>query len=311
MDCQFYGYTPRRAAQAPRRRRRRSRRRRGVPPVFRAGALCLLPVAALLILALRSPGKSTAAASAPQTSAAEDAAAPSAPAVQAPPVRGEAPSYAVPDAAPADTYDFSAPVPESPPVDGSYFDDAVFIGDSRTEGLLLNTGLYNAVCYAHKGLMVDTVMTKPVVNKDGRKLSVIDALKTTDFSKVYLMLGINETGWAYSSIFQSKYGQLIDAIREINPDATIYIQGIMPVSNTVSSTHAYVKNSKISEYNGLLKDLAAEKQVYYIDTETAVAAADGSLPEDAAADGVHLVQAYCYQWLDYLKTHTITQPKER
>lgn len=203
-------------------------------------------------------------------------------------------------------YDFSKPVPVSDTVEDTYFDDAVFIGDSRTEGLILNTGLSNTTSYVYKGLMVNTVFTKAVIKKDGEKISVMDALKTTNFSKVYIMLGINETGWAYSRVFQEKYGDIIDAIQEINPDALIYIQGIIPVSDKVSSEHQYITNKKISEYNRLLQELAEEKQVYYIDTENAVISANGSLPEDAAYDGIHLVKEYCEKWLDYLKTHTIT-----
>ena len=202
-------------------------------------------------------------------------------------------------------YDFSSPVPQSGAVENSYFDDAVFIGDSRTEGLMMNTGLYNATAYVYKGLMVDTVFTKPVINKDGQKVPVMEALKSTAFSKVYVMFGINETGWISSEIFKEKYGEIIDGIKNINPDAVIYIQAIMPVTNEVSSTHSYVKNSKIEEYNVLLQELASEKQVYYIDTDKAVASADGSLPEDAASDGIHLAKAYCEKWLNYLKSHTV------
>ncbi len=202
-------------------------------------------------------------------------------------------------------YDFSKPVPVSDTVEDTYFEDAVFIGDSRTEGLILNTGLSNTTSYVYKGLMVNTVFTKPVIKKDGEKISVMDALKTTDFSKVYIMFGINETGWAYSRVFQKKYGDIIDAIQDINPRALIYIQGIMPVSDKVSSEHQYITNAKISEYNRLLQELAKEKKVYYIDTENAVISADGSLPEDAAYDGIHLVKEYCEKWLDYLKTHTV------
>ncbi len=206
--------------------------------------------------------------------------------------------------APSGAYDFSKPVPLSDPADTAYFDDAVFIGDSRTEGLFLNTGLSNAASLAHMGLMVDTVFTRPLFNVDGEKVPVIDALKTADFSKVYVMLGINETGWIYSSVFVQKYGELIGAIREIKPDAVIYIQAIMPVSQRVSDTHSYIKNAKISEYNQLLQRLAEEKQVYYIDTANAVADADGSLPEDAAPDGIHLARSYCQKWLEYLMAHT-------
>ncbi len=206
--------------------------------------------------------------------------------------------------APSGAYDFSKPVPLSAPADTAYFDDAVFIGDSRTEGLFLNTGLSNATSLAHMGLMVDTVFTRPLFNVDGEKVSVIDALKTAGFSKVYVMLGINETGWIYSSVFIQKYGELIDAIREINPDAVIYIQAIMPVSQRVSDTHSYIKNAKISEYNQLLQQLAEEKQTYYIDAAGAVAGEDGALPEDAAPDGIHLARSYCQKWLDYLMAHT-------
>ena len=73
-------------------------------------------------------------------------------------------------------------------MDTTYFDDAVFIGDSRTEGLFLNTSLSNTTFFAHMGLMVDTVFTRPLFNVDGEKVPVMDALKATDFSKVYIML---------------------------------------------------------------------------------------------------------------------------
>lgn len=203
-------------------------------------------------------------------------------------------------------YDYSQPVPQSPAVDSSYFDDAVFIGDSRTEGMITANGLYNAKAFTHKGLTVDTAFKDLVVCIDEQYYTVVDALSHTDFNKVYIMLGINETGWVYSSKFIEGYGKIIDAVREANPDAVIYIQEILPVSNSVSTTHDYIKNSKIDEYNELLQQLAEEKQVYFIDTAKAVAASDGSLPEDAAVDGIHMKNSYCQKWLDYLMTHTVS-----
>ena len=203
-------------------------------------------------------------------------------------------------------YDYSAPVPEAPKTDSTWFDDAVFIGDSRTEGLILNTGLNNAIEYTHKGLMVDTVFTKPVIDMDGAKVTVMDALKTTQFRKVYIMLGINETGWPYNDVFIHKYGEVIDAVKEINPDAQIYVQQILPVSRTVSAEHSYIKNEKIAEYNALLQEMAEEKQVYFVAAAEAVADGDGALPEDAAVDGIHLKKEYCVKWLEYLESHTVS-----
>lgn len=211
------------------------------------------------------------------------------------------------DEKPVNNYDFSKAVPDSNAVEDDYFDNAVFIGDSRTEGLLLNTGLSNAISYTQKGLMVDTVFTSPVVNKNGSKLPVMEALETTDFSKVYIMFGVNETGWPYNDVFIEDYSKIIDKIKTINPSAIIYVQEILPVSNTVSSTHSYIRNEKINEFNSLLREMAEEKQVYYIETASAVSSADGSLPEEAAVDGIHLKKDYCEKWLDYLKTHTVSE----
>lgn len=201
--------------------------------------------------------------------------------------------------------DYSALVPMSEAVDASYFDDAVFIGDSRTEGFILFTGLSNATAYTHKGLMVDTVFTNPVVNMDSKKISVMEALKRTSFSKVYIMLGINETGWPYSDLFIQKYGEIINEIKKINPEAIIYVQSILPVSQKVSSSHSYLKNSKISEYNLLIQQMAEEKKIYYINSSESVASSDGYLPEEASFDGIHLKKDYCDNWLEYLKTHTV------
>ena len=200
-------------------------------------------------------------------------------------------------------------VGEDVPLFPENFQGVLFIGDSRTEGLILYTGLSNATVYANQGLMVDTVFTSPVIQMDGQRLSVVEALKRTEFKKVYIALGINETGWAYESIFIDKYQKLIQEIQAINPQAILYIQEIMPVTAQTSQTHSYVKNDKIQRYNELLAKLAEEMGVYYIDTGAAGADDSGCLPEDAAIDGIHLKKPYCDKWLDYLKTHTV-QPEE-
>lgn len=203
-------------------------------------------------------------------------------------------------------YDFSQSVPESAEVENSYFDDAVFIGNSRTEGFKLYSGLSNAQYYTAIGLMVDTIFTKPYATVDGEKTTIMEALKTTEFSKVYIMLGMNELGWVYGSVYQEYYGRIIDAIREINPDAVIYIQSILPVSAEKSESDQIYNNERINEFNSLLRELAEEKEVYYVDVAQAVSDENGCLPEDGSFDGVHLTPEYCGKWRDYLKTHTVT-----
>ena len=42
---------------------------------------------------------------------------------------------------PVPAYDFSQPAPERDAVDNSYFADAAFVGDSRTDGFLIYSGI--------------------------------------------------------------------------------------------------------------------------------------------------------------------------
>lgn len=191
-------------------------------------------------------------------------------------------------------------------VEEDYFSDAVFIGDSRTEGFILNNGLTAKVnSYTHKGLTVDTIFTDKIINMNGKKLTIMEALKETSFSKVYIMLGINETGWVYGNMFINKYKKIIDEIKKINPKCTIYIESIIPVTEQVSNEHKYINNVKINQYNSLIKKMAEEKDIYYLNIQEALINENGALPDEAATDGIHLNRKYCEKWFEYLKNHTL------
>ncbi len=193
---------------------------------------------------------------------------------------------------------------KSEPVDMSYFDDAIFIGDSRTQALEISTDMDNTTFYSSKGLLVDGVFSKPVININGQNMTIIDAMKNSKYSKVYVMLVINETGWPETSIFIEKYRKLVTHLKEINPESIIYIQSVLPVSENVSNNHEYLKNSKIKEYNDGLKALAKEEGVYYVDIAGDLFK-EGVLPAEAATDGIHLKREYCEEWLNYLRSHTV------
>lgn len=186
----------------------------------------------------------------------------------------------------------------------SYFDDAAFIGDSRTQGLQLYTGLPNATFYATQGLMVDTFFSKKFVKAGGGKITIPDAMKNQTFKKVYIMLGVNELGWAYEKVFIQKYGEVVDKVKELQPDAKVYVQSILPVTKAKSDGDAIYNNTKISRYNELIEQMCREKGVTYLHVADAVGLDNGALPAGSATDAVHLNREYCYKWLDYLKTHT-------
>ncbi len=205
---------------------------------------------------------------------------------------------------------FGGQVPEGDAVDDSYFSDAVFIGNSRTEGFALYSGLPNIRAYTARGASVSTVFTDPVMNQNGKKVSIMDAVKNSPaFSKAYIMLGTNELGWVYGDLFIEKYGEIIDTLREINPNVTIYVQSILPVTKEKSDGDRIYNNAKIREFNALLQEMCEEKAVYFVNTAEAVSDESGVLPADSSFDGVHLNRESCQKWLEYLKTHTVGDDK--
>lgn len=183
--------------------------------------------------------------------------------------------------------------------DYSILDDAVFVGNSVIDDLNTYNILPNSDFFARTGLTVTTVMTKSTVKGT---VPVIDELNNKKYGKVILMFGLNELGWDYPSVFKEDYGKVIDAVRQRQPDAKIYIQSLLPVSAAASQKNTNnVNNPRIREYNALLKELAQEKKVVYLDVASALQDAQGNLPDEASADGIHPNIAYCHRWVDYIR----------
>ncbi len=74
-------------------------------------------------------------------------------------------------------YDFSQPCPESPAVDNSYFEDAAFIGDSRTDGFLLYSGIGCGENLTSNGLSIFKLAEKKALTIDGQKYTLLEALR--------------------------------------------------------------------------------------------------------------------------------------
>jgi lysophospholipase L1-like esterase len=200
-------------------------------------------------------------------------------------------------------------VPQVASIDTSetddYFSNALFIGDSRTQGLLLYSNLGNANYYAARGLTVEQVFKKAVVDSTSGKLTVSDALSRRAFGKVYLMFGLNELGWNSADKFIEQYGLVIERVKETQPDAIIYVQSIMPVSSWKSAKDPVHNNPNIARFNEMIEQLANEKNVIYLNTSDGVADESGVLPDEASSDGIHLNKKYCIKWEEYLRAHEL------
>lgn len=201
----------------------------------------------------------------------------------------------------------SVVVPQSDPVGMEYFSDAVFLGDSRTEGLYLYGNMTEGDFLYAVGATVESVFTKPTQTTDAGKVPMLDALADMKCGKVYIMLGVNELGWPRTETFRDQYGKLIDRVRADHPDAQVVIQSILPVSAEQDAKGSYVNNRRIQEFNDVLRELAEEKNCPYLDVAEAVTGEDGCLLPELTSDGVHLNTKGCAVWREYLMSHPVTK----
>ena len=198
------------------------------------------------------------------------------------------------------------PLPETEAVEDTYFDGAVFLGDSRTEGLFLYSGLKTGHFYTAVGATVESVFSKKnFETESGEKVPLLDAVAEQDCDKIYIMLGINELGWSKVKTFHDQYAKLIDRVREDHPEAKIVLQSIPPVSAKQEAKKTYVNNDRISDYNEVIRTLAEEKECYFLDVAARLSDGNGLLPKDLNFDGIHLNPAGCKVWLNYLRTHSL------
>ena len=192
-------------------------------------------------------------------------------------------------------------------VSDDYFDDAVFIGDSRVVSLYEYSDWKEATYYCSSGMTLGGVFKDPTGRwKDGNwKVNIADALQQKQYKKVYIMLGINDMGVGDLDYFMNHYTDMVNQIHEWQPDAIIYIMSIMNVSAERNAQGDYINNEAIRARNERLKELDNGRDTFYLDINSVVCDENGCLNAEYTFDGVHLYAQYVPLWTDYLKTHAI------
>ncbi len=195
-------------------------------------------------------------------------------------------------------------------VTDDYFDDAVFIGDSRMLGLSMYCEALDsrATFFAQKSLSIYDIRDKEwVETEDGRKITLFDALSEIEFSKVYIMVGINELGRGTNETYAAAYKEVLDRIQEINPDALIYINSIMFVTKEKSDGDPIYNNGSINVRNMAVVPFADGQHIFFLNINDAVDDGEGNLDASLSGDGVHL-KGSCYEpWHQYLLYNAIVE----
>ncbi len=196
----------------------------------------------------------------------------------------------------ADDNKGSASAADFVPVGMEWFDDALFIGDSHTEGFCDYAGVRNATYYYKRGVDIWSVMNKAFV---GGKQTIPQALSTRQFGKIYIMLGINEIGCGTTESFAAQYAKVVGQLRELQPNALIYIQAIFHTSQKKSVSSLY-NNDTINARNEAISRIADGEHIFFVNCNEVFDDESGALTPAYSGDGVHVKAPYYTMWRDYL-----------
>ena len=205
-------------------------------------------------------------------------------------------------------YIFGTPLEASEAVaDDAVFENAVFLGDSRTEGLQIWGGIRAGRYHWARGMTVFRVDDpKHTIKVDGKAMTMMDALALQPYDKVYIMMGVNELGWP-ADLYEEGLGKFLDQVIAAQPEAVIYLQLLPPLNDDLAKKNlaSYENNDNVNTFNDIIVRAAREKQVVLLDTAEAFRDETGQLPAELTADGCHFVKDGYLIWADYLRCHVM------
>ncbi len=191
-------------------------------------------------------------------------------------------------------------VPEDVDIDVlEYFKDTLFIGDSRTAGLRQFGYFETADFFATPGLSVYSIPQTQVEVGELGKLKLEELLEQKEYTKIYVMLGMNELGYRFPQTVE-KYRNFIEDLQDWEPCATIYLCANLHVTSTRSNNDKFFNNANIDKMNLEIQTLAEEKELVYLDINELFDDENGNLDKEIASDDSHVTVENYIVWCDWL-----------
>ena len=218
------------------------------------------------------------------------------------PAEPQPPEPVLPEPVPEEPEEPEEPATPVKPEDP--FTNALFIGDSRTVGIAEYSGITEADFFAFTGMSVYTAFKKESAVGSWQKGTLLaDALQARQYDRVYLMLGVNELGYNFQKTVE-RYGEMVQQIRELQPDAYLILEASLHVTKKRSDTDSTFNNSNIDRMNQAQAAYADGEHIFFIDVNPAFDDETGALNQDYTFDNTHPYGKYYSKWADWLRENT-------
>ena len=185
---------------------------------------------------------------------------------------------------------------ETDTYDEDFYSSDLFIGDSIATGLLNYGYLSSEQVYAQVGLNPESALT---TEHDG--YTAVTKAELLQPKRIYIMLGSNGLAYMGNTYMIQQMELLVESIREVSPDSYIYLISIPPVTKAHES-EGQETMAMVNGYNKLLKDLADDIGVIYLDLCSELQDSTGYFSDAyAEADGMHFLGTAYKKMLSFVQ----------
>ncbi len=184
-------------------------------------------------------------------------------------------------------------------LDDSWFDDVLFIGESRVACMRNAARLGNADYFCASSETVFSILKLETADRNFGKQSLKSLLSRKQYGKIFIHLGINECS-NYPEDFALQYQNIIDLIHSLQPDAYIILHSIMPVTKGYAS-EPRLQPSSIARYNEKIQSLVTDDRIRYLDVAQWCADEEGYLLPELTNDGCHPHAEGNELWAQWIK----------
>lgn len=163
----------------------------------------------------------------------------------------------------------------------SFFDDAVFVGDTFVAGI----DLYGYIDKKRLVYNENWTIGKAVSNG-------LSNVASSNANKVFIEIGINDLNNENNNgekVFEN-YKELINGIREKLPNASIYVISTFPVTSGFEARdNIAIDNDDVAKLNQLL---AEYEGITFLNVNKSISNDSGELNPDISSNGLNIKKAY-------------------
>lgn len=179
--------------------------------------------------------------------------------------------------------------------------NSAFLGNSLLGSVQRSNLAPECDLFVGTGMNVKTALEKPT---DTGTVPMVDELNGHAYDRVFTMFGVNELNWPNPGYIVERYVPLIEAIRERQPNAKLYMISILPLTKGYKSSTGKDMDD-VNELNAQLAALCEQQGVTFIDVTDALVDDEGFLPAEASSDGHHLHSAYAQVFIDEVRRQVL------